>query len=263
MTPSDSPESSPIRREPPSFRPVEVLRAEPLTPHLRRIVLGGDALDGLEIDEPASSVRLLLPPSDGGELVLPTWTGNQFELADGTRAPIRTFTPRHLDTETHELTIDVVLHEGGAASGWAATAEPGDRAAVSGPGRGYEIDATASSYLLAGDETAIPAIAQLLEAMPEHLETHVIIEVAVPEARLELPRHPNCDVEWHTAVEAAAPGTALVDAVIAREEVPPAVWVAGEAAAVQKIRKHLFDERGMTRSAATVRGYWKLGRSAT
>ena len=46
-------------------------------------------------------------------------------------------------------------------------------------------------------------------------------------------------------------------------DVPPAVWVAGEAAAVQKIRKHLFDQRGMSRSDATVRGYWKHGRSAT
>ncbi|WP_436795095.1 siderophore-interacting protein [Actinospongicola halichondriae] len=262
MTPSGTP-ASPIRREPPTFRRAAVIRAEHLTPHMRRIVLGGEEFDGLVIDEPASSVRLLLPPTDGGELLLPTWTGNQFELADGSRAPIRTFTPRHFDAAARELTIDVVLHEGGAASAWAASAEAGGQVAVSGPGRGYEIDTSAGSYLLAGDETAIPAIAQLLETLPEHTKTQVIIEVTTPDAQLALPDHPRSNAQWRVLDDGAVPGSALVEAVTSLVEIPPAVWVAGEAAAVQKIRKHLFDERGMTRSAATVRGYWKRGRSAT
>lgn len=253
----------PTRKEPPPFRRVTVQRIEDLTPRMRRFVLGGSELGGLVIDEPAASVRLLLPPAVGAELELPTWTGNQFELGGGERAPIRTFTPRHLDQEANELTIDVVRHDGGAASDWAEAATPGDEVAVSGPGRGYEIDADASSYLLAGDETAIPAIAQLLETLPEAVPTRVLVEIADPSARLPLPDHRNSDVEWVENPTGVAPGTALVEAVQALAEVPPAVWVAGEAAAVQKIRKHLFDERGMSRSEATVRGYWKHGRSAT
>jgi NADPH-dependent ferric siderophore reductase len=39
------------------------------------------------------------------------------------------------------------------------------------------------------------------------------------------------------------------------------VWVAGEAAAVQRIRRHLFDERRIPRSQTSVRGYWKHGRA--
>lgn len=229
---------------------------------MQRFVLGGPELDGLVIDEPASSVRLLIPPTVGADLEMPTWTGNQFELASGDRAPIRTFTPRFLDTDANELTIDVVVHDGGAASDWAAAASPGDDVAVSGPGRGYEIDVGASKYLLAGDETAIPAISQLLEQMPDTTSVQVMIEVVTPDAELDLPPHESAAVTWHHNGD-DSPGRALVAAVTGLAEMPPAVWVAGEAAAVQKIRKHLFDERGMSRSEATVRGYWKHGRSAT
>lgn len=229
---------------------------------MRRFVLGGPELGGLAIDEPAASVRLLLPAVDG-TLEMPTWTGNQFELADGSRAPIRTFTPRHLDTEQLELTIDIVVHDHGAASDWSRRAAVGDEVAISGPGRGYEIERSAASYLLAGDETAIPAIAQLLEVMPPSMQTTVLIEIAEPEARADLPGHPEATVRWLDLAAGSAPGTALVEAITGLDEVAPAVWVAGEAAAVQKIRTHLFDERGLSRSEATVRGYWKHGRSAT
>ncbi len=255
--------SDPIRREPPHFRRVAVRRIEDLTPRMRRFVLGSPELDRMVIDEPAASVRLLIPPAVGAALEMPTWTGNQFELADGSRAPIRTFTPRHLDVAAQDLTIDVVMHGGGAASDWALNTSVGDDVAVSGPGRGYEIATDASTYLLAGDETAIPAIAQLLEVLPQTTRVRVMIEIERSEARLALPTHPNCETEWLENDPGAPPCTALVVAVIAVEDMPEAVWVAGEAAAVQKIRKHLFDERGMSRSEATVRGYWKHGRSAT
>lgn len=237
-------------------------RIESLTPRMQRFVLGGPELAGLVIDEPASSVRLLIPPAVGAALEMPTWTGNQFELSSGDRAPIRTFTPRFLDTDANELTIDVVVHDGGAASDWAAAASVGDEVAVSGPGRGYEIDTDASSYLLAGDETAIPAISQLLEQIPVTTPVQVLIEVVTSDAELDLPSHDRAEVTWHDNGD-DTPGNALVAAVTDLAEMPPAIWVAGEAAAVQKIRKHLFDERGMSRSEATVRGYWKHGRSAT
>ena len=254
---------TPARREPPPFRRIVVRNVEELSPRMRRIVVGGPELEGFEVDQPAASVRLLLPPPGEDTFVMPRWDGNQFELPNGDRAPIRTFTPRYLDTEQLELSLDIVVHEGGAASEWALSAEHGDEVAVSGPGRGYEIDTDASAYLLAGDETAIPAISQLLELLPRGTPVQVHIEIADPSARLDLPAHPKADVAWHELPHGSQPGDALVAEVEALDEVSGAAWVAGEAASVQRIRKHLFDARGMTRSAATVRGYWKKGRSAT
>lgn len=234
-----------------------------LSPRMLRVVLGGDELDGFEIPAPASSVRLLLPPSVGDELVMPGWTGNQFELPDGERAPIRTFTPRHHDAERSELTLDMVLHDSGAATDWARSAQIGDEVAVSGPGRSEPLDAEARSFLLAGDESAIPAISQLLEAIGPDRTVGVHVEVVDPVAVIELPEHPCATVDWHVLGSADEPGSAMVSAVQAVADLPDAVWVAGEAAAIQRLRTYLFDERGLQRSAVTARGYWKRGRSAT
>lgn len=246
-----------VRREPPRFRRVRVQGIEDPTPRMRRIVLGGPDLEGLTIEEPAASVRLLLPREAGAELEMPTWTGNQFEYADGERAPIRTFTPLRHDPVADTLTIDVVAHAAGAASDWAAAASIGDEVALSGPGRGHEIDTSATAYLLAGDETALPAIGQLLEAMPDAMSVRVLVEITHADARSEMPTGSGTEVEWLEGSPDDEPGTALIAAIIGLDEMPSTVWVAGEAAAVQKIRRHLFEERGCPRGSATVRGYWK------
>ena len=248
------------RREPPRFRRLAVARVTRLGPWMVRVTFDGPELDGFAVDQPAASVRLLLP-SPGRPFVVPTWNGNEFLLPDGSRPTIRTFTPRRLGEDG--LDIDIVLHASGAASAWAEAAEPGDAVALSGPGRGYAIDPEAAAFLLAGDETAIPAISQLLEAVPDGPAVQVHIEVAHPDARLDLPTHPGTTVGWcDLPAEGAAPGDALVAAVCGADVGPGTpVWVAGEAAAVQRIRRHLFEERGLPRSQATVRGYWKHGRS--
>jgi NADPH-dependent ferric siderophore reductase len=250
------------RREPPRFRQVVVRAVEDRSLRLRRVTLGGPALDGLVVEHPAASVRLLLPSDGGRELVMPTWNGNEFLLPDGHRPTIRTFTPRRVDPDGLELDVEVVLHGGGAASEWAVVASPGDAAAVSGPGRGYAVDPDASDFLLGGDETAIPAISQLLEVLPADRPVQVLVEIAAAGARLALPHHPQAMVEWLELAAGAPPGDALAAAVTGADIASDTrVWVAGEAAAVQRIRRHLFQERGLPRTHAVIRGYWKHGRS--
>src|SRR5437773_11411405 len=179
------------RREPPPFRSVAVRRVEGRSPRLLCVTLAGAELAGLTVDQPAASVRLLIPSSGTGDLAMPAWNGNEFLLPDGRRPTIRTLTPFRIAAESRELDVEIVVHDGGALSAWAEAAAPGDPAAVSGPGRGYAIDAGAPAFLLAGDETAIPAITQLLEALPQDRPIQVRIEVAEPEARLPLPEHPG------------------------------------------------------------------------
>jgi NADPH-dependent ferric siderophore reductase len=227
-----------------------------------RVTLVGDELAGLTVAQPAASVRVLLPTRAAG-LVLPAWTGNEFLLPDGRRPTIRTLTPRRVDPEKRELDVEIVIHGSGAASAWAQVAEPGDPAAVSGPARGYTIDPDAAGFLLAGDETALPAIGQLLEVLPAGKPVHAVVEIAAADARLALPNRSACTVEWLDQAAEDPPGAALLAGVRAAELGPDtAVWVAGEAAAVQRVRRHLFDERGLPRTRATVRGYWKHGRDA-
>jgi NADPH-dependent ferric siderophore reductase len=112
---------------------------------------------------------------------------------------------------------------------------------------------------VAGDETALPAIGQVRAALPAGIPVQVHVEVADEAAVQPLP-----GITWHPLPPGARPGDALVAAVTAAELAEGTrVWAAGEAAAVQRIRKHLFQERGVARAHASIRGYWKHGRAAT
>ena len=257
---TERPTSGTSRREPPAFRKMTVLRKEQLSARMIRVTFTGDELCDLEIDEPAASVRLLVPTPGDARLEIPMWNGNEFLRADGTRPLIRTFTPRRFDATVPALDLDLVIHEGGAASQWATAATAGAMAAVSGPGRGYK-PSPAAAFVLAGDETAIPAISQLLEILDPATAIQVHIEIVMAEAQLALPDHPHARVFWHVLSSGAAPGSALLPA-IEQADIPPEaqIWCAGEAAAMHAIRNHLFKTRAVPRSQATVRGYWKAGR---
>ena len=262
MSSSDPVPPGRTRREPPRFRPVAVRRVEPRSPYLVAVTVAGPELEGLVVEHPAASVRLLLPDSGGHVLVMPAWNGNEFLLPDGRRPAIRTLTPRRVDTGALELDLEIVVHGRGVASEWSQAARVGDTAAVSGPGRGYVIDPEAPAFLLGGDESAIPAISQLLEALPAGTPVQVYIEVSQPDARVTLPDHPDATVEWCDLAQDGTSGAALVAAVAGADLIPGVrVWVAGEAAAVQRIRRYLFEERQLSRAQATVRGYWKHGRA--
>jgi NADPH-dependent ferric siderophore reductase len=103
----------------------------------------------------------------------------------------------------------------------------------------------------------------LLERLPADADVQVLVELASPDGRLQLSSRPPARFDWLDLPRSAAPGDALLAAVVAGplpDDVR--VWAAGEAAAMQRLRRHLFDERGVPRSHATVRGYWKHGRAA-
>ena len=249
------------RRPPPAFRSVAVTRVESVTPWLRRITIGGAALAGFTADEPAASVRLLIPRPGENELVIPTWRGNEFLLPGGVKPTIRTFTPRAFDPVALELDVDVVIHGHGPASDWAAGAILGCPAAVSGPGRGYTVDASASRFVIVGDESAIPAIRQVVDALPVDVSALMLIEVSRPDARTPISGRAEAPITWLDLADDAPPGSQLVDAM---KDTPidagTRIWAAGEAAAMQRIRRHCFDEIGVPRAHCTIRGYWKHGR---
>ena len=116
--------------------------------------------------------------------------------------------------------------------------------------------------MLLGDETAIPAIEQLLGVIPASMAVDVHLEIEHPDARLALPDHPAATVVWHHAVDIEPPGTSLRRAIAGTIVTGGTrIWAAGEAASMQAIRKHLFDERATPRSHTTIRGYWKVPRS--
>jgi len=245
------------RRPPPPLRRGEVVASALRTPRMRQVTIAGSELVGLEPPEPAASVRLLLPHH--GELVLPEWNGNEFLHDDGSRPHLRTLTPLRIDTERGEVDLDIVLHGSGPLATWATDVVPGAPVAISGTGRGYEIDPDAPAFVLAGDESALPAITTILLALPDGATGQVHVELGAAEGEQELVAPAGVSVDWHVLPDGAAPGDALVGAVAATRVPDGArVWGAGEAAAVQRIRRQLFEELGIERARCSVRGYWKL-----
>ena len=249
-----------LRREPPPLQPVTVTDRQELSPRLLRFTFEG--LEELAVEGPAASVRLLVPPPGSDELVIPTWNGNEFLLPDGSRPALRTFTPLRVDEAAGRVDLEIVRHEGGVISGWAEGAQPGAVAAISGPGAAYEVDPSATRFVLFGDETALPAISDLLVALPTETDVEVHIEVITPDAEIPLAAHPRTDTTWHVRKDGDRPGAALVETAQAIESVDPGtrIWAAGEAASMQAIRNHLFKTLKIPRSQASIRGYWKPAR---
>ncbi|WP_195210508.1 siderophore-interacting protein [Actinomarinicola tropica] len=251
-----------LRRPPPDFRRAEVVAVDRRTPRLVRLTLAGDDLVGFDAPEPAASLRLLLPrEGPGTPLELPSWNGNEFRFADDARPPIRTLTPLSPDPEHGRVEVEVVLHGDGALSRWAEAEPLGDEVAVSGPGRGFVPDPEVARLLLVGDESAVPAVGQLLEWLPPAVHVDVVLEVVDDDAEPSLPGRDGTEVVRCVAAPDDPPGAAMLAAMQEQPLIDDVVvWAAGEAAAVQKLRK-LLGERGVPRSRTVVRGYWKHGRA--
>ena len=236
-----------------------------LTPHLIRVVVGGDDLAGF----PAGAftdhyVKLQIPPP-GAPYSAP------FDAEDvKARLPreqwprTRTYTVQDWDGERNLLTIDFVHHgDTGVAGPWAAAARPGDGLQLSGPGGAYTPDPEADWHLMAGDESVLPAISASLQRVPAGRPVHVLAEVEGPDDEVALASPGDLRVTWLHRRGRPGDGDALLDAVRALEFPAGAVhaFVHGEASAVRALRRHLLVERGVPRVALSFSGYWKRDRT--
>ncbi|HEX7306273.1 siderophore-interacting protein [Lentzea sp.] len=229
-----------------------VTSVAPLTPRMTRVTFTGDGLPAIGT-WPDQQLKLLFPKpghsahvSDSPDVGV--WYQAYLALPDAERPWMRSFTVRSLADGV--LTVDFVLHgDSGPASRWAANAQIGDVIGRFGPSRDYARPlGTADFLVFAGDETALPAIASLLEPLPPEQRFAAVVEVADPVEEQEIP-----GVRW---VHRSA-GDDLVTAVSALE-VPPStwVWLGGEASAVRALRRH-FVGLGVAKEDIEFAGYWR------
>ena len=115
------------------LRVLTVVRTEQITPHMRRITLAGDDLDGFVSPAHDDHVKLFFPAPGQTIPCFPCWAMGRIpsSMREGARPIARNYTPRRYDAERRELEIDFVLHGDGPAASWAAQA-----AARPDPGRG-------------------------------------------------------------------------------------------------------------------------------
>ncbi|KMS89410.1 FAD-binding protein [Streptomyces regensis] len=247
-------------RKPRKPHTAQVVRTERLTPHMQRVVLGGEGLAGFAADTCTDHyVKLLFgaagvtyPEPFDPERIRAEFPREQWPVT-------RTYTVRAWDPGQRELTLDFVIHgDEGLAGPWALRARPGDTVRFMGPGGAYAPDPGADWHLLAGDESALPAIARALETLPAGARAHAFIEVSGPEEEQKIDT--GVPVVWLHRGDRPV-GEALLEAVRGLEfpEGRPHAFVHGEASFVKELRRLLRVERQIPREDLSISGYWRLG----
>ena len=229
-----------MARTPP--RTFTVLANRTLTPHMRRVTLGGQGMADFPADQASAYVKLLLPQPGLDKPVLRTYT-------------IRA-------QREGEIDIDFVVHaHGGLAARWAAQARPGATIDIGGPGPTKRLNASANWFLLVGDMTALPAISANLETLPANAVGNAIIEVVDRNDIQPLIAPSGIQIDWVINPRPGENSDTLLDAVreLHWREGRPSVWAACEFSAMRRLREHLRAERGVDRRDLYISSYWQQG----
>ena len=256
--------------EPITLRELSVIDAFDISSSMRRIVLGGPQLAGFragDFDLPAlvtsgfdDEIKVFFPDPLTGELHLPIQRDRVIEWPRDPRPVSRTYTVRSFDAERGRLELDFVLHGTGVASTWARGCDVGDRVHIAGPKMSLLHPQGADWLLIAGDDTAIPAIARWVEELPEGTTAEVFIEVGGPGDEQAIEAGAGVSITWvHRGPVPAGTTTHLADAVRATpwHDGQPFAWVAGETLSIKPIRRWLREDRGLSPERVEVTGYWR------
>ncbi len=252
------------------FRALTVTTVQHLTPHLIRVTLGGDALEGFNSPGFDDHVKVFFPDAATGELRLPAAGPDGPVWGEGGKPVMRDYTPRYFDAAARTLDIEFAVHDAGPATDWAVKAQPGQQLGVGGPRGSFIIPTNFDAHLLVGDDTALPAIARRLAELPAGAPVVVVVEVDDEAGKIALEDgadvHAKAEVHW--AFRRGAPAgqsTALLDTLrsLTLPQGDTYAWVACESSVAKAARIHLVQERGFNPKWVKAAGYWRNGTAAT
>lgn len=307
----------PLKDARPSYRPYRatVVGLVRLTTHFTRVTFSGLDLVSFGTDGQDQRLKIIFPfedgtisdigASDGVTIRDGGWYSRWRSLPSGLRNPFRTYTVRAVRPELAEVDVDMVSHgDSGLASRWLASARLGDEVVIVGPDA-QSVDSAigidwhpggATTLLLAGDETAAPAICSILESLPAGRTAQAFVEIPDASDRLPVRCGGGVTVEWivrggdpigsgldravrgwvrdnPAAVRGALAASAQelddldVDAELLWDSPGEPVgasfyaWLAGEAGVIKLLRRFLVSETGIDRTAVAFMGYWRLGKA--
>ncbi|KRA44795.1 siderophore-interacting protein [Devosia sp. Root635] len=260
MTDSIDPRAPQRIRHDTRMRLLEATDITDITPKMRRVRFSGD-MEGFASPGHADHIKAFFFPKGVEPKLVPIGPRGA-EFAEGERPDMRDYTPRAWDVDNGWIDLDFVLHGDGPASSWAAEAQVGSKLVIGGPRGSIVVPSAYDWYLLAGDETALPALGRRIEELPAGSKIIAVIEVA--DAAEEQRFTSAADVSLHYVHRngAAAGRTSLVlDAIkgLSFPEGAAYAYIAGEVGMSQAVRAHLQDERGFDPQYIKAAGYWRLG----
>ncbi|HII3438608.1 TPA: siderophore-interacting protein [Klebsiella pneumoniae] len=218
------------------LRPVQVSQVCEINDRMKRVYLKGESVTAFHDALPAAWVKVFFTPPGEPE------------------GPGRAYTIRNIARTENTMALDIVQHGESPAATWSRCAQPGEIIRVAGPREGVSVQGV-RSLLLFGDETAIPGMFAILEALDVGSSVKVFIHTE-QDADYELPHcRASLSVTW---LQKQAD---IADHVLAwaLESSPEMIWGAGEHGIMLPIRKCLFRELGRTRADTSITAYWKNG----
>jgi NADPH-dependent ferric siderophore reductase len=221
----------------------EVATTEQVSPHMQRLELAADELDGFGY-LPGQDVMLLV-------------------AAEGTKPVRRRYTIRRLDPDRRALTLDIVLHGDGPGERWVRSARPRDRIEGIGPRGKISPSPEADWHLFMGDESAMPAILVMTESLPGNSEATIVLEIPDPEDEQEVAASARTRVSWLHRLGGRAGDPAPLSAEAAEVELPPGsghAYLLGEAKVVLRLRE-ILASRGLAEDQMSPKAYWGRGRA--
>jgi NADPH-dependent ferric siderophore reductase len=238
-----------------------VASTEALTPSLVRVVFeGGDLAELVMPDATDTYINAAFRPASApyDEVFDPQRLRETHP--DAEQPARRRYTVRAWDSDALRLTVDFVVHgDSGVAGPWAMHAEPGDALVFTGPSGSYRPHPAADWHLMVGDESAVPAIAASLEALPSGARAVVRLVCDGPEHEIELASPADVDLVWLHRRGDQRDDALLLAAVEAVDfgDGTPFGFVHGEADEIRAVRRHLLEERGLTRQDLSCSPYWR------
>lgn len=224
-------------------RELTVTTVEHVTPNMLRITLASDDLADFTSAAPDDHIKIFL---DNGAL----------------EPDMRDYTPRRFDSARKELVLDFAIHEAGPATAWALAAKPGGTLRIGGP-RGSAVISGVTSWLLIGDETALPAIGRRIEELA--VDHRATVVATVENAGEEQTFESAADVSVtyvHRPLDEAANATSLIAALDTLEIQPRTfAWIAAEASVARAVRTYLVEQRGHSLQWLKAAGYWTRGKA--
>jgi NADPH-dependent ferric siderophore reductase len=251
---------------------LQVVRRERLSPHFARVVLGRGDVHRFRPMGFDQWFRLFIPVR-GGTLehvppVLDRDTYQRFvQVPAEIRPVLRNYTVREYRPDAvdgPEIVVDFVVHghpgdgTAGPASTWAQTCHVGDEVAILDEGVLFRPPPGTARVELVADESALPALAGVLAALPAAVTGHALVEVPSEADRQTLDAPPGVELTWVVRDEHAVPGGAALESVADRPlpAEPFHGWVAGEQALAAGVRRH-WTGAGVAKERITFCGYWR------